>query len=207
MQSGTGTFVPCPAGVETRGVRAHTLVVFASTRQRAPLLLAGLLTLALAVPVVAADPPGQTKDKTKAPEIAVTVSGTVVGTTDAKGRPSFELTAGGTTWELSAGPKWYWGTNNPLAAFVGKTVEVTGTHREGSTDLSVQTIDGAAIRSAGRPPWAGGPKAVGERHPGFKAWKTRGGNGKGKGHGRAGAPGQVKEKPAKGADDEGADPD
>lgn len=181
--------------------------MYARSRQHAPLLLAGLLTLALAVPVVAADPPGQTKDKTKAPAVAVTVSGTVVGTTDGRGRPSFELTAGGTTWELSAGPKWYWGTNNPLAAFVGKAVEVAGTHREGSTDLSVQTIDGTPIRAAGRPPWAGGPKAVGERHPGFKAWKARGGNGKGNGHGRATAPGQLKDKANKSASDETADPD
>lgn len=159
--------------------------------------MAGLLALAVAVPVVAADPPGQARDKSKAPEIAITVSGTVAQTTDTKGRPTFELTAGGTTWELSAGPKWYWGANSPLKAYVGKNVEVAGTHREGSTDLSVQTIDGTSIRAAGRPPWAGGPKAVGERHPGFKAWKTRGGNGKGKGNGRATAPGQLKDKASK----------
>jgi hypothetical protein len=55
---------------------------------------------------------------------------------------------------------------------VGKTVTIAGTHREGSTDVSVDTVDGTAIRAEGRPPWAGGPKVVGERHPGWKAWKT-----------------------------------
>jgi hypothetical protein len=166
------------------------------TRTRlGPLLIAGLLALAVAVPVVAADPPGQAKNKSKAPEVEITLNGTVVQTSDAKGRPSFEMTVGGTTWELSAGPKWFHGANNPLAAFAGKSVEITGTHREGENDVSVATVNGQAIRAAGRPPWAGGPKAVGERHPGFKAWKMRGGNGKGLG--RANAPGQLKDKSAK----------
>lgn len=183
--------------------------------RRLVLLVAGsILVLAIAIPVMGADPspsagpPGQTKpdkpDKSpnpnkpdkaqkadkaaKAPEIAVTVTGTVTQTTDAKGRPTFTLTAGGTTWELSAGPKWYWGDRNPLAASVGKSVTVTGTHREGSTDLSVDTIDGVALRAAGKPPWAGGPWVVGPTHPGWKSWMADGKPGKG--HGRENAPGQ-----------------
>jgi hypothetical protein len=133
----------------------------------------------------------------QAPEIAVTLIGTVVKTADGKGRPTFTLTVGGVTWELSAGPKWYWGDKNPLVAFVGKSVKVTGTHHEGETELDVETVDGTALRAAGKPPWAGGPKLQGERHPGWKAWKADKANGKpGKGHGREGAPGQLKDKSA-----------
>ena len=176
------------------------------------------LVVALAVPVVAADPPGrenapgQNKAKApKAPELTITLSGTVVQTTDAKGRATFEMTVDGTTWELSAGPKWWHaGGSHPLAAYAGKSVQVTGSHREGSTDVDVATVDGKALRSAGRPPWAGGPKATGERHPGFKAWKGQGAAGQGKdkgtGHGRANAPGQLKDK-SKPADDEAIDSD
>lgn len=174
------------------------------------MVVAGLIALALAVPVVAADPPGQAKDKSKAPEVQISLTGTVVQTTDEKGRATFEMTVDGTTWELSAGPKWWHaGGSHPLAAFAGKSVTITGTHREGGTDVDVATVDGAALRTAGRPPWAGGPKAVGERHPGFKAWKGRGaaGKGKGSGHGRANAPGQLKDKSARKADEEAAGAD
>jgi hypothetical protein len=186
------------------------------------LVIGAVLVLAVAIPVMGADPsppaapPGQTNadkpDKSpkpenpgqakkadkaakaaKAPEIAVTVTGTVAQTTDAKGRPTFTLTAGGTTWELSAGPKWYWGDKNPLAAYVGKSVTVVGSHHEGETDLSVDTVDGTAIRAAGKPPWAGGPWVVGSTHPGWKSWMADGKPGKG--IGRENAPGQNKEVP------------
>ena len=102
--------------------------------------------------------PGQNKDKTKAPEVDLELQGTVESATDDKGRPTFTMTVDGTTWELSAGPKWYWGEDNPLADHVGDTVTVAGSHHEGETDLSVAMIDGTAIREPGKPPWAGGPK-------------------------------------------------
>jgi hypothetical protein len=142
--------------------------------------------------------PGRPNEKNnkvdKGPEIDVTVIGTVAQASDGKGRPTFTITAGGTTWELSAGPPWYWGTNNPLAPSVGKTVTVTGSHHAGDTELDVETVDGKAIRTAGKPPWAGGPWVVGPNHPGWKDWMA---NGKpGKGHGRAGAPGQTKDQTA-----------
>ena len=73
--------------------------------------------------------PGQAKKGEKAaktPEVDVTVEGTVQQGTDGQGRPTFTLTAAGTTWELSAGPPWYWGDNNPLKAFVGKSVKIAG---------------------------------------------------------------------------------
>jgi hypothetical protein len=131
----------------------------------------------------------------KAPPIEITLSGTIERTTDEKGRSTFTLTSGGTTYELSAGPKWFHGTGGgPLATYVGQSVEVHGWHREGSTDVSVDTVDGTRVIPEGRPPWAGGPKVQGERHPGWKAWREHGK--RGQGLGRDGAPGQLKDKPA-----------
>ncbi len=114
----------------------------------------------------------------KEPGVPVTVTGTVKQSTDGQGRPSFTLTAGTTTWELSAGPPWYWGDKNPLAAYVGKSVTVAGEAEQGGTELDVDTVDGKAIRAPGKPPWAGGPWAVGPTHPGWKSWMAGGKPGK-----------------------------
>ena len=174
------------------------------------LAVASILVLAIAIPVMGADPSpaaspaGQTKpdkaDKSpkpgkadkagksdkaakapKAPEVAVTVTGTVAQTTDAEGRPTYTVAEGATTWELSAGPAWYWGDKNPLAAYVGQSVTVVGTHQEGDTELDVDSVNGVAIRAAGKPPWAGGPWVVGPTHPGWKPWMAEGKPGKGSG--------------------------
>ena len=112
-------------------------------------------------------------------EVPVTVTGTVNQGTDGQGRPTYTLTAGTTTWELSAGPPWYWGDKNPLAAYVGKSVTVAGEAEQGGTELDVDTVDGKAIRAPGKPPWAGGPWAVGPTHPGWKSWMANGKPGKG----------------------------
>ena len=177
-----------------------------------------VLAMAIAIPVLAADPspsaapPGQTKpDKSakpdkannpgqqkkaekaeKGPEVAVTIEGTVQQGTDGQGRPSFTVTAAGKTWELSAGPPWYWGDKNPLAAYAGKSVKIAGSTHEGSSELDVETVDGTAIRAEGKPPWAGGPWVVGSSHPGWKSWMADGKPGKGLG--RENAPGQLKDK-------------
>jgi hypothetical protein len=99
-----------------------------------------------------------------------------VGTTKGnEGDTEYILTAGGREIELDAGPPWYHGEPYPLAPFVGKSVTVTGeggTNWKGKPEIDVFGItsdDGQSteIRSAGKPPWAGGPKVVGERHPGF----------------------------------------
>ena len=171
-------------------------------RRRLFLLIGVIAAVAIAIPVMGADPspaagpsgspkaaesPKPAKspkaDKApkaeKAPEVAVTVTGTVKQGTDGKGRPTFTLTAGATTWELSAGPPWYWGDKNPLAAYVGKSVTVVGESGQGSTELDVDTVDGKAIRAAGKPPWAGGPWVVGPTHPGWKDWMAGGKPGKG----------------------------
>lgn len=154
--------------------------------RRAFISIAGIVALLLMTsPVLGAKP---TEQPAKTPEIATSLIGAVASSEDAKGRATFTMTVGGVIWELSAGPKWFWGANNPLAAFVGKTVEVTGTYHAGETELDVDTIDGKALRAPGKPPWAGGPKVVGKTHPGWKDGKP------GKGHGREHAPGQNKDK-------------
>ena len=127
-----------------------------------------VVALAIAIPVMGADPspsggpPGQSKpDKSanpnkprqgrtkaaKAPEVAVTVQGTVTKGTDEKGRPTYSVTANGKTWELSAGPSWYWGDKNPLNAYVGKSVSIAGSTHEGETELDVETVNGTALRA------------------------------------------------------------
>jgi len=181
-----------------QGLRVHASAVLTLPRRRFPLYVLAVVVVALAVaiPVLGADPsakpdtPGKAKDK--GAEISVTLTGTIVKATDDKGRPTFTMTVSGTTWELSAGPKWFWKDNSPLAAYAGKSVQVVGTHHEGDTDLDVTSIDGKALRGEGRPPWAGGPKVVGAAHPGF-------------GHGRDKAPGQLKDKTKSGTDASDAD--
>ena len=89
------------------------------------------------------DPAGDSEKKNgpkgdKEPEVAVTVTGVVKQAADGQGRPSFTLTAGTTTWELSDGPPWYWGDKNPLAAYVGKSVTVAGEAEQGGTELDVE---------------------------------------------------------------------
>jgi hypothetical protein len=164
-----------------------------STRRRLLLPLAGLAALVLiAAPVLGADPSPKPEQAKVSAAISKTLTGMVTTTTDAKGRATFLMTVAGVTWELSAGPKWFWSDKNPLAAFVGKSVEITGSYHAGETDLDVATIDGKPLRAPGKPPWAGGPKVVGKIHPG---WKDLTAGGKpGHGRGRAGAPGQSRDK-------------
>jgi hypothetical protein len=189
-------------------------------RRSASILVGAVVVVALALPVLAADPsgspsasaaastqpsatataapvatpprslpsaspqPAETDEDTgggkpdkankgnKTPEIAITLRGTVATTADAKGRPTFSLSSGGKTYELQAGPAWFWGADNPLAKFAGKTVTITGETHAGATDVDVLTVDGTAIRAAGKPPWAGGWKVVGEKHPGWSQAKA-----------------------------------
>lgn len=131
----------------------------------------------------------------KVPSVPVTVSGTVRATTDADGAVAYTLNAGGTTYQLEAGPGWWWGADHPLADFVGESVQVAGEQAEGSSEIDVQAVGGVVIRAAGKPPWAGGWRVVGERHPGWAQWKVDKLNGN-PGHGKATAPGQLKDKDA-----------
>jgi hypothetical protein len=125
------------------------------------------------------------------PEAPISLKGTLTGTVDPDGRPAYTMTVGGTTWTISFGPPWFRGDQNPLAAFVGKTVTVDGTTHAGSAEVDVETVNGQALRQPGRPPWAGGPWVVGPMHPGWKAWMADGKPGHG--NGRDSAPGQLKQ--------------
>jgi hypothetical protein len=147
-----------------------------------------------AEPTEAAEPdeaanPDKTKPD-KGAETAISLEGTVRTTVGGHGFPTYSMTVDGTTWTLSAGPPWYWGDKNPLAAYVGKSVTVAGTTRAGGTEVDVETVDGTALRGPGKPPWAGGPWVIGSTHPGWKDWMADGKPGNG--HGRDTAPGQLK---------------
>ena len=144
-----------------------------SARSRAAVSIVALVALSMlvALPALAVDPPGK-PGKSKAPEVSVTVRGLVSTTTDAAGKAIYRISSGGKTYALDAGPSWFHGDNHPLKAFVGKTVTIVGGQREGSTEIDVQSVDGTALRAPGKPPWAGGWKRVGERHPGWSQEKA-----------------------------------
>ena len=159
-----------------------------------PLLVAVVALVALvAIPALAASPtpspkaapaasgapgksgdaPGKSKQaKDKVPEVAVDLSGRVGTRTNAAGETEYTLTVGSTTYTIDAGPPWYWKDKNPLKAYVGKTVKVTGEQRQSSTEVDVQAVDGKALREPGKPPWAGGWKVVGKDHPGWSQEKA-----------------------------------
>jgi hypothetical protein len=170
------------------------------TRRR---VFAGLALIALlvvvALPALAAGPsaipgpPGQANKPPKAEKAPVTLTGTVTATTDADGQAAFTLRSGGTTYTLDAGPSWFYGDNHPLKAYVGKSVTVVGERAAGSTEIDVESVDGEALREAGRPPWAGGWHVVGERHPGWSQEKADRFKAK---FGNCFPPGQCKDNPA-----------
>ena len=172
-----------------RVVRPSRLIVTGA------LVVAAALAVAVALPAVGQDPtgspapaatqkpakspnPGQVKkaerakQAAKVPAVAVTLTGTVGTRTDADGDTVYTLTASGTVYDLHVGPPWWWGENHPLKALVGDTVTVTGERAEGSNDVDVFTADGKTLREPGKPPWAGGWKVVGEKHPGWAQWKV-----------------------------------
>jgi hypothetical protein len=105
----------------------------------------------------------------EAPEHPVTLTG-IVG--QPAGEDEFTLVVGITVYRLSVGPPWWWADASPLAAAKGKVVTIDGEQAEGSNEVDVLTIDGKQVRPAGRPPWAGGWKVVGPKHPGWAQWKV-----------------------------------
>ena len=159
-------------------------------------LVAGALVALAAVPVLAGvgnpNAPGQQKEKT--PSSPITVSGTIQKGTDADGDTAYTLTDGGKTYTLEAGPKWFFETY-PLEQYVGANVTIDGETREGSNVIDVLSVNGTALRAAGKPPWAGGWKVVGERHPGWSQEKADRFKEK---FGDCFPPGQCKEKPGGG---------
>lgn len=182
-------------------------------------VLAVLITM-VALPTFAADPspspaaaPEGTEKPDKQPKPAraakglespVTLSGTVGTRTDADGRIEYTLTEGATTVVIDGGPSWFYGDDHPLKPYVGKRVTITGSQRAGDPEVEVDAVDGKAIRAAGKPPWAGGWKRVGARHPGWTQekmdrWQAKRAD-KAKALGvDCFPPGQCKVKPGKGA--------
>jgi hypothetical protein len=130
----------------------------------------------------------------KEPEVAVTLRGTIAATTDADGKTTYTVTADGKILKLEAGPSWFFGDKYPLKPFVGKTVTIVGSQR--GDEVDVESVDGVALRAPGKPPWAGGWKAVGSIHPGWSqekadrwAQKMADKAARGNGAGKAGATG------------------
>ena len=155
---------------------------------RGPLVVVAFLVLAIvvAIPVLAASPApsgsstpaasgegnGQAKGPKAShePEVTVTVSGTVKATTDADGSTTYTLSSNGKTLKLEDGPKWWWQDKDPLKAWVGKSVTIAG--EQSGDEIDVQAVNGVAMRAPGKPPWAGGWKAVGSIHPGWTQEKA-----------------------------------
>jgi hypothetical protein len=212
VPSGTKAGAAVSSGLDFGGSGNHTAAMKRLSRERRSLLLvAGLAALlAIAVPVIAADPspappgqqnkpdkpdkPAKAAKEAKGPEVDLTLTGTVTKSTDEKGRPTYTITVDGVAWELSTGPKWFKGANDALEAQVGKSVQVSGKHHEGDHELDVATINGQAVRAEAKPPWAGGPSVVGASHPGYKSWKAAKDQAKATAKGRESAPGQLKDK-------------
>jgi hypothetical protein len=116
--------------------------------------------------------PGKPDKAAKVPELPVSLTGRIGSTTDADGEVSYTFTVGSTVYTLDAGPSWWWGESHPLAGMVGRTVSLEGERAEGATEIDVFVAGGTVIREAGKPPWAGGWKVVGERHPGWSQEKA-----------------------------------
>ena len=147
-------------------------------------IMAAVLIGALLVVGVAASPigsqltgstqsgPARTDKSAKVPEHGVTLTGTLGTQTAADGATEYTLTNGGTVLSLDAGPPWFYPNAYPLAPYVGQQVTIVGEQREGSTTVDVLSVDGTALREPGKPPWAGGWKTVGERHPGWSQEKA-----------------------------------
>ena len=131
---------------------------------------------------VAATPEPAATEKPETPEVEpvmTTLTGILRITTDADAHRTFAI---GDT-PISVGPPWYWGTNDPLTALAdGDTVTVNGHMDDGTggkadrtgvtgvPEFEVYAVNGKTIREAGKPAWAGGPKAVGSVHPGYAGW-------------------------------------
>lgn len=141
-------------------------------------VLLALATVLVVGMLAASQSSAQEKGKGKEadePKQQTEATGQVGATRDDDGETEYDLSADGRTVELDAGPPWFYEGDYPLAPFVGETITVTGesgTNREGEPEIdvfSVTTSDGQTerIRSEGKPPWAGGPKEVGPKHPGY----------------------------------------
>jgi hypothetical protein len=178
------------------------------SRRTSVLVLAIILLLVIAVPVLAGGPaasnaPGHAKDK--APKSPITLNGTIEKSTDGDGAAQYTLKDGGTTYTLEAGHAWFFDKGAyPLDKYVGKSVKVEGEVAAGGTEVDVTSVDGTALRAPGKPQWAGGWKVVGEKHPGWSQEKADRFKAK---FGDCFPPGQCKDKPNNGAKGTDHEPD
>jgi hypothetical protein len=152
--------------------------------RKTPWLVATSAAFALGIAifgVAAAASPPPTTTPTETPEVepaSVPLTGELTTVKATDGDTEYLV---GTT-RISVGPSWFWGTKNPLAGLVGTTVTVTGHMDDGTgpakdttstttkvhvPEFEVYAVNDKTIRAAGKPAWAGGPKAVGAAHPGF----------------------------------------
>lgn len=184
--------------------RGRRTVRAMQTRRIRLLLAVTALTVIAAVPVLAGtgtgnpNAPGQQKEKT--PKTPITLNGTIQSAAGENGKTEYTLADGGTTYTLGAGPKWFFAAGaHPLDPFVGQSVSIEGEIAEGSTEVDVISVNGTALRAEGKPPWAGGWKVVGEKHPGWSQEKADRMKAK---FGDCFPPGQCKDKPAKGTEEE-----
>lgn len=181
------------SSVQPRYARALLIVLAVSAMVAAPALAAGGKGSA----------PGQNKEKGE--KTAITIAGTIDVTTDAGGKKSYTLTDGGKTYKLEAGPNWFFDAGAyPLDKYVGKAVTIEGEIAQGSDEVEVISVNGTALREPGKPPWAGGWKAVGERHPGWSQEKADRMKAK---FGDCFPPGKCNDKPDKGTDEDDGTPD
>jgi len=194
--------LPFPKPGRRSSVRAVNALRLRSVRTG--LVVLALLAL-IAAPVLAAgggksSAPGQNKVKVeKAP---ITISGTIEAATDSGGHRTYTLTDGGKTYRLEAGPHWFFAAGEyPLDKYVGESVTIDGEIAEGSDEVDVISVNGTALRAPGKPPWAGGWKAVGERHPGWSQAKADRFKAK---FGDCFPPGQCKDKSDKATDEDDA---
>ena len=145
--------------------------------------LSAVLALAGLAGAVAAVEPAEPEDESKPDK---TTTGTVLMGETEDGRVVYLLDTGeGEPIELQYGPSWFGGEFSPLHALVGEEITVGGNLRDGmpnenASDTAKENAAKAPViriltldeqkRVKGKPPWAGGPKDVGEAHPGFDGW-------------------------------------
>ena len=139
------------------------------------ILAVGALSVLVAAPVLAGGgksaAPGQNKEKVE--KTAITISGTIEAATGDKGRKTYTLADGGKTYKLEAGPHWFFAEGAyPLDKYVGESVTVEGEIAAGSDEVDVISVNGTPLREPGKPPWAGGWKVVGAKHPGWSQEKA-----------------------------------
>lgn len=146
----------------------------------------------MVAPKSAATPkPAKAAETPEADEVITTLKGVLTTKQDADGDVGYYID----DVRLSVGPPWFWGDKHPLAGLVGQAITVTGHMETGNPDkakanakakdsgpeFEVLTVNAKTIREPGKPPWAGGPKAVGPSHPGYAGWSKNHGNGNGNG--------------------------